>query len=234
MAERGNPELLKDRGNAQKARGDLEAAVESYRLALAIAPDYTAARYNLGLTLRELNRLEEAEAQFRQIHEQDPRDVDALFNLADLLSVQARYSESLAHFRAAIKLAPDNPYLSLQLALVERRVPGHELQVLDHHEEQPEGREELHEDRQGPGAESSEQEQPRIEHRARRPQFPPDERHHGQQPDGQRRQGDRLAPAALGPFDDGKHRRRDGDHGQQRPADVETAGVGIHRARYER
>jgi predicted O-linked N-acetylglucosamine transferase (SPINDLY family) len=124
MTDPGNPEFLKERGNSQKARGDLEAAVESYRSALAIAPDYAAARYNLGLTLRELNRLEEAEVEFRRIHEQDPRDVDALFNLAALLALRARYSESAARFRAALDLAPDNPYLCLELALVLRRIPG--------------------------------------------------------------------------------------------------------------
>ena len=124
MADPGNPEFLKDRGNTQKAQGDLVAAVESYRSALAITPDYVAARYNLGLTLRELSRFEEAEVEFRRIHEQDPRDVDALFNLAALLALQARYSESATHFRAALDLAPDNPYLCLEFALVQRRVPG--------------------------------------------------------------------------------------------------------------
>src|SRR5262245_61798217 len=80
-----NAEFLKDQGNAHKALGRLEAAADSYRRALAAAPDYTPARYNLGLVLRELNRTDEAEAEFRRIHERDARDVDALFNLADLL-----------------------------------------------------------------------------------------------------------------------------------------------------
>jgi predicted O-linked N-acetylglucosamine transferase (SPINDLY family) len=121
----GNPELLKDRGNARKAQGDLEGAVECYRQALAIAPDYTAARYNLGLALRELSRLEEAESQFRRIHEQDPRDVDALFNLADLLSNRSRFDESARAYAVAVTLAPDNPYLWLGLAIAHNNIPGH-------------------------------------------------------------------------------------------------------------
>lgn len=120
----GNPEFLKDLGNARKALGQIEAAAECYRRSLDRAPDYTAARYNLGLTLRELNRLEEAESQFRRIHEQDPGDVDSLFNLADVLSARSRFEESARMYRAALDLAPDNPYLCLEYAKVQRRVPG--------------------------------------------------------------------------------------------------------------
>ena len=71
-------EALKNRGNSQKAAGDLPGAVESYRQALEAEPNYVAALYNLGLALRELENFEEAEACFRRVLEIDPRDVDAL------------------------------------------------------------------------------------------------------------------------------------------------------------
>ena len=35
-------------GNALKDKGDLEAAIDSYKQALKIKPDYAEAHYNLG------------------------------------------------------------------------------------------------------------------------------------------------------------------------------------------
>ncbi len=112
---RNTAEALKNQGNAQKAAGDLQGAIESYRRALEVEPDYVPALYNLGLVFRELQQFDEAEACFRRVLAVEPRDVDALFNLGALLRRSSRLGEADEVFRRALELAPDNPYLWLKL-----------------------------------------------------------------------------------------------------------------------
>lgn len=108
-------EHFKSRGNAQKAAGDPEKAIESYRRALEIQSDYLPALYNLGLILHETDRLDEAEACFRRVIALDPTDSDALFHLGALLQRTMRFAEAADTFRAALRCAPDNPHLWMRL-----------------------------------------------------------------------------------------------------------------------
>lgn len=110
-----NHELLKNLGNACKAVGKFERAVDCYRRALEINPAYISARYNLGLVLHQMHRVEDAEAQFRLLLEFDPRDAEALFHLGALLSTQLRYAEAVRTFRDALHLAPEDANLWMAL-----------------------------------------------------------------------------------------------------------------------
>lgn len=73
-------------GHAFAAEGAHQAAVESYRRALALPPDATATRTeilrNLGAALVAMGRLEEASRVLRQALEADPRDPELRNNLA--------------------------------------------------------------------------------------------------------------------------------------------------------
>ena len=109
-------ETLKAAGNAQKAAGSPEDALDSYRRSLEAAPDYLPSLYNIGLVLRQMNRLEEAERQFRRIRSLDARDADAIFHLAALLAMRGRLDESMAMFGEVLRLTPENPYVWMGLA----------------------------------------------------------------------------------------------------------------------
>lgn len=61
------PESLYNLGNAHLGAGDAAHAADSYRAALRIRPDHTAAKHNLELALRELDK----ERQ-RQLHNEQP------------------------------------------------------------------------------------------------------------------------------------------------------------------
>jgi predicted O-linked N-acetylglucosamine transferase (SPINDLY family) len=117
-------ELLKTLGNAQKASGDQEGAIESYRRSLAISPGYLPALYNLGLTLHELSRLDEAERSFRRVIELDPIDADALFHLGALLHKRSEPQEAAQMYRRALRRTPDNPHLWLALGAALGELPG--------------------------------------------------------------------------------------------------------------
>ncbi|HET9404682.1 MAG TPA: tetratricopeptide repeat protein [Burkholderiales bacterium] len=119
-----NAEFLKSRGNAERALGNLQGAVESYRRSLEAAPEYLPALYNMGLVLREMNRLEEAESYFRRVHELDPRDPDALFHLGALLHRRSQFADAAKSYRLALELAPGNPHLWLYLGKTYGEIPA--------------------------------------------------------------------------------------------------------------
>ena len=108
-------EALKNQGNAHKAAGQRELAIESYRRALALQLDYAPALYNLGLALRESGRFDEAQTCFRRVVALDPGDADASHHLADLLARRLQLDEAEQVLRRALELAPQNAVLWLQL-----------------------------------------------------------------------------------------------------------------------
>ncbi|MGE5641010.1 MAG: tetratricopeptide repeat protein [Clostridia bacterium] len=108
-------EALKNEGNARKASGDPQGALEAYRRALALAPNYGAALYNAGLVLQEMGRPAEAEPHFRRLTELDSRDRDAWFRLGLVLAAQGRDAAAASAYRAALEIDPANPLLWLEL-----------------------------------------------------------------------------------------------------------------------
>lgn len=108
-------EALKNQGNAHKAAGERELAIESYRRALALQPDYAPALYNLGLALRESGRIDEAQTCFRRVLSLDARDADASMHLGDLLARSLQLDEAEQVLRRALEFAPLNALLWLQL-----------------------------------------------------------------------------------------------------------------------
>jgi predicted O-linked N-acetylglucosamine transferase (SPINDLY family) len=116
--EPGNAEIHKALGNARKAVGDLDGALAAYRQSVSIAPRYLPSLYNIGLVLRQMNRLDEAERHFRQVHELFPGDAEVLFHVASLLASRGCYADAERSYRDAMRLDPGNGNLQLGLARV--------------------------------------------------------------------------------------------------------------------
>src|SRR4051812_15090119 len=110
-----NAETLKNEGNARRSTGDLQGALESYRGALELDPDYAPAIYNLGVVLQEFGRLGEAEQCFRRFHGLAPSDRDGAFRLGLVLAEQERYADASQAYRSALRVDADNPLLWLEL-----------------------------------------------------------------------------------------------------------------------
>jgi Flp pilus assembly protein TadD len=87
-------------GAALAARGKTDAAIEQYREALRIKPDYAHARSNLGRALRE--RYEEAVTR-------NPDDPVAHYNLGNALADAGLVQEAIEHYGQALRLKPDYP-----------------------------------------------------------------------------------------------------------------------------
>lgn len=63
------------------SKGDFVQAAAHFEQAIAIYPEYLAARNDLGAQYLKLKRLDEAEAHFRTVLERDPKNLYAAFNL---------------------------------------------------------------------------------------------------------------------------------------------------------
>jgi Tfp pilus assembly protein PilF len=72
-----------------------------------LKPNYAEAHNNLGATLKELGRLEEAEASYRQVITLNPDFAGAHNNLGIMLKELGRLDEAEASYTQAIALKPD-------------------------------------------------------------------------------------------------------------------------------
>ncbi|HBI15424.1 MAG TPA: hypothetical protein DDY20_07925 [Desulfobulbaceae bacterium] len=94
-------------GDALDRQGNTQEAIDRYRTALRIKPDYARASYNLGNTLASLGRREEALQHYLAALAIFPEFAEAHNNAGALLSQKKRFLEARVHFSAALALQPD-------------------------------------------------------------------------------------------------------------------------------
>ena len=104
---RSPAELLAASAWKHHQAGDLDRAIELYRQAVAIKPDFAEVHNNLGNALRLAGRLEEALESLRRTAKLKP-DVATLYtNLGLVLADLNRFEEAATNHRRALKLQPD-------------------------------------------------------------------------------------------------------------------------------
>jgi len=92
-------------------QGDLESAAEYFQRAVQIEPSNAVALFNLGSTLDDLGRLNEARQQLRLATRLDPDYADAHYNLAIVCEkMNAEESEARDHWSVYLKLEPSGRY----------------------------------------------------------------------------------------------------------------------------
>ena len=94
-------------GTTLSKSGKLGFAVEQFRKALQIKPDYPDALRNLGVAFFDTGRKEEAIAQYRKALELKPDYVEARRDLGIALFDTGRKEEAIAQYRKALELKPD-------------------------------------------------------------------------------------------------------------------------------
>ena len=103
-------------GTALQESNQPDAAVERYRRALALNPQYTPAINNLGTALRATGRVTEALAAYDQAIAARPQDGTAYVNKGNALMALGKTTEAIAAFRRAIVLAPRSQHPRTALA----------------------------------------------------------------------------------------------------------------------
>jgi serine/threonine protein kinase/tetratricopeptide (TPR) repeat protein len=93
-------------GTVHHFKGDLPAAIDAYRKAIAVGAD-ARAWANLGTAYYELGRLEEAADAYRRAAEGEPTSFIARQNLGDVLRRLGRAGESEAAYEHAVSLASE-------------------------------------------------------------------------------------------------------------------------------
>jgi tetratricopeptide (TPR) repeat protein len=93
-------------GAANAGLGKLETAVESYKKALAIKPDYAEAYNNMGVTLKEQGKLEEAIEAFNKALTITPDYADAYNNMGVALQDQGKPEEAIEAYNKALNIQP--------------------------------------------------------------------------------------------------------------------------------
>lgn len=101
-------------GNIHVTQGDMTAARDAYRAAVHLDPS-AAHRYALGQSLMELGEYGAAEAQFRQVREQEPAKPNGDYGLGLVYARQGRSAEAMNAFERAIGKQADFWFAHIEL-----------------------------------------------------------------------------------------------------------------------
>ena len=94
-------------GNLLAGAGNYSGAIERYREALQLRPDYAEAENNFGTALTLLGRPAEAVEHYRAAVRIRPDNAGANNNLGLALARIGRLQEAVSYFEAAVRLAPE-------------------------------------------------------------------------------------------------------------------------------
>lgn len=102
-----SPFKLYDQGCLEDESGNHEIAIQQYKAAIAIKPDYAEAYYSMGAAHGGLGRDSDALAAFKKAIAIKPDYADAYYNMGIAYRKLGRYTDAVAAFKKAIDIDPD-------------------------------------------------------------------------------------------------------------------------------
>jgi tetratricopeptide (TPR) repeat protein len=94
-------------GSTYYKSGKYEEAIESYKQAIRIDPDYAMAHYNLGLAYVESGKYKEAIESYKQALRIDPDSAIAHYNLGVAYGESGKYKEAIESYKQVVRIDPD-------------------------------------------------------------------------------------------------------------------------------
>jgi len=101
------------------AAGRYEAAANAYQAALQSDPEDLASRFKLGVTLRRMNKFDEARAEYDAVAAQDKEYPGLALERGLLYEASNRTREALEYYQQALAKAPDDPDMMLRVGSAE-------------------------------------------------------------------------------------------------------------------
>jgi tetratricopeptide (TPR) repeat protein len=95
----------------------LPQAIENYRQALDLSPEWVDAHINLGVALYQMGRAEEARAEFLSAVQLDPLNGISRYNLGCVLEEQGEIDQAIDHLQRAARALPAHADVHFNLAL---------------------------------------------------------------------------------------------------------------------
>uniref|UniRef100_A0A8I3PF52 Intraflagellar transport protein 88 homolog n=1 Tax=Canis lupus familiaris TaxID=9615 RepID=A0A8I3PF52_CANLF len=105
-SDRYNPSALTNKGNTVFANGDYEKAAEFYKEALRNDSSCTEALYNIGLTYKRLNRLDEALDCFLKLHTILRNSAQVLYQIANVYELMEDPHQAIEWLMQLISVVP--------------------------------------------------------------------------------------------------------------------------------
>ena len=107
-------------GKLHERGGEAQEAINYYNAARQLRPDYFPVFVNLGNIYLQLNRLDEAEANFRRALEVNENIAAAQYGLGQAALSKRSYSDAARYLEKALSLAPESNRLHYALAMAYR------------------------------------------------------------------------------------------------------------------
>ena len=124
--------ISQHQGNVALLEGQLEAAAEQHRKAVARDPQDPVAHSKLAATLEKLGDPEGAIEQYKEALRLDPADVTAHFGMGVIYAQQGQDKEAVEHYLAVLRVDPDDREAHFNLANSLARLGRHQ-EALPHY-----------------------------------------------------------------------------------------------------
>jgi len=96
-----------DEAKLLEDRQQKEQAIELYKKAVELKPNFIVAHGRLGLAMASVGRIDEAVEQFRIVLKDRPQDIEMHCNIGLLLARQDKAEEAAEHYRQALRIDPN-------------------------------------------------------------------------------------------------------------------------------
>jgi len=106
-----NPEALKfyNNGMAETKKGDFKKAIENYKEAVKIDPDFAFAYDNMGICYRRINEFDKAIEAYQNSLRIDPNGLMPLQNIAIAYQYKKEYDKAILSYQKLAEVDSNNP-----------------------------------------------------------------------------------------------------------------------------
>jgi Tfp pilus assembly protein PilF len=99
-----------EKGAKRDKDGEIEGAIEHYRKALKLAPNFYPAHNNLGSNYLRKQQFAEAQTEFEAAIKLNPAEANAYFNLGNVLLLTRKYVDSERAIQDGLRRQPDSAF----------------------------------------------------------------------------------------------------------------------------